>query len=103
MRPCLRGRSFWALVHLEGILTNRVLALLQNSFDYPLQSESESLEQIQAYASQTPFMTGGVPSHVSVRPDGYGVLGLPMLHSMPLTSAKGFPYSSTPGVHDVPS
>lgn len=82
-----------------------VLALLHNSLDYPPQTEGESLEQIRAYASQTPFVTGGVPTHVSVRPDGYGVLGLPILHSMhsmPLTGAKGFRYSSNPGAQDVP-
>lgn len=91
----------------RGSLTNTVLALLHNPLDYPPQTEGESLEQIRAYASQTPFVTGGVPSHVSVRPDGYGVLGLPVLqsmhsHSMPQTGAKAFRYSSNPGAQDVP-
>ena len=101
----LAGRSFRAIVCWQrgrGFLTNRVLALLHNPLDYPPQTEGESLEQIRAYASQTPFVTGGVPSHVSVRPDGYGVLGLPMLHSMPQNGAKGSRYSSNPGAQDVP-
>lgn len=76
------------------------LALLHNSFDYPLQTESESIDQFRAYASPTPFASEGVPTHV--RPDGYGVLGHPMLHSIQWPGAKTLRCSSHPGAQDVP-
>lgn len=101
MRPCFLADLLSIVRWLGGFSElTKALALLHNSFDYPLQSESESLEQIRAYASQTPFVSEGVPTHV--RPDGYGVLGHPMLHSLQWPGAKGLRYSSHPGVQDVP-
>jgi hypothetical protein len=110
---------FWGIVRWLGACsTNSILALLQ-SFEYPLQSEddgeSESLEQIGAYASHTSFVNDGLPAH------GYGVLSQPILpsqsqpqsqsqsqshsqsrSSIPWQTAKGLRYPNHSGIHDGP-
>lgn len=123
-----RSSSGVSCVGSEACSTNSVLALLHHSFEYPLHSEdedeSESLEQIEAYASQTSFVHEGLPAH------GYGVLSQPIVqshsqsqsqsqlqlhsqsqsqspsqshpHSIPWPGAKGLRYPNPPGIQDGP-
>jgi len=83
-------------------VTNKALALLHGPYDYPLQTESESLGQIRAYASQTPLLTENSIGSLH-RSDGYGLLGQQLVHSMPLHPAKPFGYASQPSILAVPS
>ncbi|KAL8988175.1 MAG: hypothetical protein Q9177_002711 [Variospora cf. flavescens] len=75
------------------------LALFHHtSFDYPVKTESETLEHIGSYAGHLPF---AADSHV--RPDGYGLLDHQLLQSisvpMPVSTPK---YSRFPGGFEIP-
>lgn len=70
-------------------------------YDFSQRSDDELLEQYGQYASPDQLTHDSVAS--PLRPDGYALLGEPMLQSVPLsTSAKSFRYSSKPGILDLP-
>ena len=70
-----------------------------DAFEYsPQNDEDVSLEHFAPYASPIQLTNDS-----ATRPDGYGMLGQPMLHSMALpTNAKGQHYSSNPDILDLP-
>ncbi|KAI4287107.1 MAG: hypothetical protein L6R35_003634 [Caloplaca aegaea] len=75
------------------------LALFHHtSFDYPVKTESETLEHIGSYAGHLPF---AADSHV--RPDGYGLLDHQLLQSIPVPMPVSTPkYSRFPGGFEIP-
>lgn len=78
--------------------TNAFLALFHHSYDYPVKTEGDSIDQFGSYAGNLPFVGD---SHV--RPDGYGLLDQQMLHSMPLSTAKALRYAPQPANLESPS
>lgn len=73
-----------------------------DAFDYDQHNDgNDSLEHFGPYASPAQLANDSATS--TLRPDGYGVLGQPMLHSMPLpANTKGLHYSSNPDILDLP-
>ena len=91
------GRSP-AVTHLGagGQWLTHFLALFHHSFDYPVKTEGETIDQFGAYAGHLPLVG---ESHI--RPDGYGLLDHQMLQSEPLSTTKAFRYHQ-PASLEVP-
>ena len=86
-------------------LTGLLVLLHSNTtdaFDYSHQGdEDDSLEHFGSYASPAQLASDSAAS--PLRPESYGMLVQPMLHSMSVaTNAKGLPYSSNPDILDLP-
>ena len=104
---CARLRSVWRLIELLALHHHL------HGLEYPAHDNSNdggddggddddcSLGHFQPYASPEQLANDSLAN--PLRPDGYGLLGQPMLHSMALSSAaKAYRYSSNPGLLDVP-
>ena len=86
-------------------LTEMLVLLHSNTtdaFDYNHHdAEDDSLEHFGPYASPTQLASDSATS--PLRPESYGILVQPMLHSMSLAAnAKGLHYSSNPDILDLP-
>lgn len=87
------------LASMSWSVADASLALFHHtSFDYPVKTESETLEHIGSYAGHLPF---AADSHV--RPDGYGLLDHQLLQSIPVPMPVSTPkYSRFPGGFEIP-
>ena len=73
-----------------------------DAFDYDHHdTDDDSVDHFGPYASPTQLASDSATS--PLRPESYGMLVQPMLHSMSLaTNAKGLHYSSNPDILDLP-
>ncbi len=72
-------------------VADAALAFFHHAFDYPVKTESQTLEHIGPYATHMPFVAD---SHL--RPDGYGSLDQQLFQSMPLSAHKYSRFSPNP-------
>lgn len=80
----------WYLIDVMAV-ADAALAFFHHAFDYPVKTESQTLEHIGPYATHMPFVAD---SHL--RPDGYGSLDQQLFQSMPLSTHKYSRFSPNP-------